>query len=76
MYNSHEYVGHSPVAIVVLALRIILWDVPTSPPRGDGCLGAEACGKVDVTTGTCSLGDECLIVAARTPTFVLLRHDV
>jgi hypothetical protein len=25
-------------------------------PLGDGCLGVEACGKVDVTTGTCSAG--------------------
>jgi hypothetical protein len=25
-------------------------------PRGDGCLGVEACGEVDVTTGTCSAG--------------------
>jgi hypothetical protein len=30
--------------------------LPTSPPRGDCCLGVEACGEADVATGACSLG--------------------
>jgi hypothetical protein len=30
--------------------------IPHPPPRKDGCLGVEACGEVDVMTGTRSSG--------------------
>jgi hypothetical protein len=45
--------NHDDLLHVVLLYPVSgVWEVPTSLPRGDDCLGVVACGEVVVMTGT------------------------